>query len=63
MPKIELKTYIKAPKKVVFDLSRSINLHQISTQQTNERAIGGVTAGLINIGEFVTWRAKHFGVY
>jgi len=39
MPKIELKTEIKAKKDIVFDLSRSIDLHKISTEHTNEDAI------------------------
>lgn len=63
MPIIEIKTTIKAPIQLVFDLSRSIDLHKISTQQTHEEAIDGVTSGLINDGEWVTWRAKHFGIY
>ena len=63
MPKIELQTNIKAGKTIVFDLSRSIDLHKISTEQTNEEAIAGKTSGLIRIDESVTWRAKHFGVY
>jgi len=63
MPKIEIKTFVKADKKLVFDLSRSIDLHQISTEQTNEEAIAGVTSGLIGLNESVTWRAKHFGIY
>ena len=63
MPRIELLTEIKADKKVVFDLSRSIDLHKISTEQTNEQAIAGKTSGLIGMNESVTWRAKHFGVY
>ncbi len=63
MPKIELKTKIKADRKVVFDLSRSIDLHKISTEQTNEQAIAGKTSGLIGMNESVTWRAKHFGIY
>ncbi|MGJ8666997.1 MAG: SRPBCC family protein [Patiriisocius sp.] len=63
MPKIELQTEIKADRKVVFDLSRSIDLHKISTEQTNEEAIAGKTSGLIGIDESVTWRAKHFGIY
>ena len=63
MPKIELQTCIKAPKQIVFDLARSIDLHKISTEQTKEEAIAGVTSGLIGLGEFVTWRAKHFGIY
>lgn len=63
MPKIELKTEIKADRKVVFDLSRSIDLHKISTKQTNEQAVAGKTSGLIGVNEIVTWRAKHFGIY
>lgn len=63
MPEIVLKTKIKAELEVVFDLSRSIDLHKISTQQTNEEAIAGVTSGLIGMNESVTWRARHFGIY
>jgi len=63
MPRIELRTEINARKEIVFDLSRSIDLHKISTQHTNETAIAGKTHGLIGMDESVTWRAKHFGVY
>jgi ligand-binding SRPBCC domain-containing protein len=56
---IHLTTFIKAETPRVFDLSRSINLHQISTMETNEKAIAGVINGLINVNETVTWQAKH----
>lgn len=62
MPIILLTTTINAPIERCFDLSRSIDLHMASTAKTNERAIGGVTKGLINKGEQVTWIAKHFGI-
>jgi ligand-binding SRPBCC domain-containing protein len=61
MPRICLKTTITAPIDIVFDLSRSIDLHTVSTKQTNEEAIAGKTSGLIGLGESVTWRAKHLG--
>ena len=63
MPKIELQTEIKAEKQIVFNLSRSIDLHKISTKHTNEEAIAGRMSGLIELGESVTWKAKHFGFY
>ena len=63
MPKIILTTKIKAPVDRVFDLARSIDLHIISTIGTNEKAVAGKTSGLIELGETVTWRAKHLGVY
>ena len=62
MPVIRLVTKIKADIQIVFDLSRSIDLHKISTSKTNEEAIAGVTSGLIGFNETVTWRAKHLGV-
>ncbi|WP_027124592.1 SRPBCC family protein [Gelidibacter mesophilus] len=63
MPKIVLKTFINANQQIVFDLSRSIDLHKISTQNTKETAIAGRTSGLLDLNESVTWRAKHFGFY
>lgn len=63
MPILEHSLEIAAPIERVFDLSRSIDLHQISASQTGERAIAGKTEGLIELGESVTWRAKHLGVW
>jgi ligand-binding SRPBCC domain-containing protein len=62
MPVIQLETQIDAPIEIVFDLSRSIDLHVESTVQTNETAVAGCTTGLISFGEGVTWEATHFGV-
>ncbi|MGB0124161.1 MAG: SRPBCC family protein [Silvibacterium sp.] len=60
---LEEITLINAPIERCFDLSRSIDLHLLSTATTGERVIAGVTSGLIGLGENVTWRAKHFGVW
>ena len=46
-----------APRERVFDLARSIDLHQRSTERTREQAVGGRTSGLIGVDESVTWRA------
>ena len=59
MPVIHLTTVIHAPVQRVFDLSRSIDLHQKSMVHTNERAIAGKERGLIEQGQWVTWEAKH----
>jgi len=61
--KIILNTEIFAPIQRCFDLATSIDLHKISTSDTKEEAIAGVTEGLIKLNETVTWRAKHFGVW
>ena len=62
MPSIHITTVIHAPIERCFDLARSIDLHQYTSARTNEKAIAGVTKGLINKGETVTWEAKHFGI-
>ncbi len=62
MPKIKLETHINAPIERVFDLARSIDLHAETLSHTNEKAVAGVTKGLINLGETVTWEAVHFGI-
>jgi len=59
LTRIHLTEFIAAPVERIFDLSRSINLHQISTAETNEKAVAGVMTGLINKDETVTWEAKH----
>jgi ligand-binding SRPBCC domain-containing protein len=62
MPIIELKTEINATLEICFDLSRSIDLHKISTARTKEEAMEGRTSGLIELNETVTWQATHFGI-
>lgn len=63
MTTINLSTKIKASIQIVFDASRNIDIHQLSASKSNEKAIAGVTSGLINLNETVTWRGKHFGLY
>jgi ligand-binding SRPBCC domain-containing protein len=46
----------------LFDLSRSIDAHKDSMARSREEAVGGVTSGLISLGQEVTWRAWHFGL-
>lgn len=62
MPKIELTTEITSKIDICFDLARSIDLHKISTEKTNEETIEGKVSGLIGLNEYVTWQATHFGI-
>jgi ligand-binding SRPBCC domain-containing protein len=59
MPTIILTTTVNAPIEKVFDLARSIDLHQQSMAHTHEKAVGGKLSGLINKNEIVTWEARH----
>ncbi len=63
MTTIKITTNYFAPIEKVFDTNRNIDIHQQSASKTKEVAIGGITSGLINKNETVTWKGKHFGVY
>ena len=62
MPTIALTTTIRAAIETVFDLARSVDVHVASTKQTREEVVAGRTTGLLELGESVTWRARHFGI-
>lgn len=62
MPEIVLETPVAAPRERVYDLARSVDIHTASMADHGERAVDGVTDGLLSAGDRVTWRARHFGV-
>jgi ligand-binding SRPBCC domain-containing protein len=62
LPGVELSTRIHAPVERVFDLARTVEVHERSMQSTDERAVGGVTEGLLGPNDRVTWRARHLGL-
>ena len=64
MPSVfRLVTHAEVPPGALFDASLSIDAHVSSMAGSRERAIAGVTSGRIGLGETVTWRARHFGVW
>ena len=60
MIRLEESTIIEAPIERCFDLSRSVEVHLLSNIHSGEQAlsVGGVTSGLVDLSEEVTWRAK-----
>ena len=58
-----LVTRVPCAVEDLFDVSLSIDAHVESMASSGERAVAGVTAGRIGLGETVTWRARHFGVW
>jgi ligand-binding SRPBCC domain-containing protein len=59
---ITIETAIRAPIERCFDAARDLDLHRKTMAHTNEAAVAGRTSGLIELGEEVTWRARHFGI-
>jgi ligand-binding SRPBCC domain-containing protein len=59
---IRIVTEIAAPIEQCFDLARDIDFHTRSFEATGERAVAGRSTGLIELGESVTWEARHLGI-
>ena len=62
MPTLYLETQIHAPAEVCFDLMRDVRIHTETTAQTNEKAVAGVTDGIIGLGQTVTFEGTHLGM-
>ncbi len=64
MVRLEEITVIRAPVERCFDLARSVEVHLAGNVHWGEQAMatGGITSGLVGMGQRVTWRARHFGV-
>lgn len=62
MPIIRHEQYIQAPIDICFDLARNVEIHTKTTSHTKEKAVGGVTDGLLEAGDTVTWEAVHLGI-
>jgi hypothetical protein len=56
-------TQIAAPIERVFRPALSVEGHVGSMVRSRERAVAGVTEGELDLGDTVTWRARHFGVW
>ena len=50
---IHLTTHINAPINKCFELSISVDVHQQSTGNTREKAIAGVTSGMMELNDTV----------
>ena len=62
MPRIVTEFETNAPIEIVFDLSRSIDFHMHTQKRHHEVAVKGKTSGLSELGDTVTWHARHFGI-
>lgn len=62
MPSITLVTDVLAPPERCFAASLSVDSHTASMSASGERAVAGVTSGVLRLGDTVTWQARHLGL-
>jgi ligand-binding SRPBCC domain-containing protein len=63
MSVIYLETNIRNSAEVCYKLSLNVDLHQISTTKSGEHIVAGFKNGIMKLGDVVTWKAKHFGIW
>lgn len=65
MVTLEDLTVMRAPIELSFDLARSVEVHLAGNIHSGEMALatGGIRSGLLEKGQRVDWRARHFGVW
>jgi ligand-binding SRPBCC domain-containing protein len=63
MTVLRVTTVVHAPAEVVFDLARDVREHTAALAHTGERVEPpGRTEGLLEEGDLVCFRARHFGL-
>lgn len=62
MRSFEVRTSAACTPAALYAVSLDVGAHVASMAASGERAVGGVTTGMIGLGEEVTWSARHFGV-
>ncbi|MBM3431648.1 MAG: hypothetical protein FJX92_01415 [Bacteroidetes bacterium] len=60
MPTIHLTTFISQSADIVFDLARHVGLQRDALSDYRQQAVAGTRFGLLEQGETITWRARHF---
>jgi ligand-binding SRPBCC domain-containing protein len=62
MAVIELETIVQAPPTLCYALKLDVQQHVAATAHTQERIVAGRTSGRLELGELITWEARHLGV-
>jgi ligand-binding SRPBCC domain-containing protein len=62
MAQFETVIEIQAPLERCFDAARDVDLHVRTAEGTGERIVDGRTSGLLELGDSVTFEARHFGL-
>ena len=64
MVRLNEVTVIRAPIARFFDLARSVEAHVAGNVHWGEAGVAesSITSGLVDLGQRVSWRAKHFAI-
>ena len=61
--RFERTTLLPTSPERAFDVSLDVDFHLQSFDDADEQIVGGVRSGGMRLGDDVTWRARHFGIW
>ena len=61
--RFERTTVLPTAPERAFDVALDVDFHLQSFEDADEQIVGGVRSGGMQLGDDVTWRARHFGVW
>ena len=56
-------TVLRTDPATAFDVSLDVGVHTEAFEDSDESIVAGVTSGSMGLGDTVTWRARHFGIW
>lgn len=59
---VRVETFLPARPTVCFDLARNTDVHMETTSGSGERVVSGPGRPLLELGDEVTFEARHFGI-
>ena len=62
MALIELEMLVNASPASCYALATNVQAHVASARHTGERVLAGPVSGQLELGDVVTWEARHLGV-
>lgn len=63
MPRFQVETRVAAAPSACFTLSLSVAAHTASMAVAQETAVHSTARDAMRLGDSVTWRARHFGIW
>ncbi|MBM9463268.1 SRPBCC family protein [Aeromicrobium sp. YIM 150415] len=63
MTSFTVRTVSRRPAAALFDAALDLGLHTASQARSGERVVRGPASGQLGLGDEVTWRARHLGLW
>ena len=63
MASFRVRTASERSARALFEAALDVDLHAVSQSRSRERVVSAPASGRLGLGDRVTWRARHFGLW